>query len=469
MASARLHITVENAHNLYNADGILAGKSDPYVIVEVQGHENKKFQTQVINNDLNPVWNETGEISGFMDGDILQFTVMDKDTWPKPDQLLGKAYLTASDFYPNGLQADLALEESKTSATLAVMVAVLGCDEPIMEENNDQTLLVDIVNAQGLYNADGALAGKSDPYCICLIPEKPECKFQTPVINNSLEPEWNHTGRIEGFQAGDSLEFQVWDSDTFPKPDQLLGKVTLTAEDIAAHPEGLAGVLALQGGLQNGHELGTLEIRVQPETGVVAQMGQMEMQASPDTNAGIMVSSNTQPYPQTIVMAGPTSTYSAVRAPGKSCYSSSPVTYSSFGTPQTMTPRPQTVTYSAPQTTYSTPHTPSMSLRPSLRSQTGSICLSQPAMTYSSPSSLGMSQQQQGGQTAGKVLQVIVHPPVTVTAQEFAESNGTIISTPLPVTTMVAESTSELGIVETTERAFENVVKKKKKKSRTCC
>merc|ERR1719203_243616 len=141
----------------------------------------------------------------------------------------------------------------------------------------EQTLLVNVMNARGLYNADGFLAGKSDPYCICMIPEKPDRKFQTSVIPNCLDPEWNHTGRIENFQAGDSLEFQVWDSDTFPKPDQLLGKVLLTSQDFAAHPEGLTGVLQLTGGL-SGDEHGTLEICIQAETGAIAgEMAQMEM------------------------------------------------------------------------------------------------------------------------------------------------------------------------------------------------
>merc|ERR1712129_254059 len=54
-------------------------------------------------------------------------------------------------------------------------------------------------------------------------------------------------------------------------------------------------------------------------------------------------------------------------------------------------------------------------------------------MGYSSP-----------GVQNGKVLKVTVHPPKDVTAQEFARGNGTIISTPLPVTT-VTESSKTLS------------------------
>jgi len=255
MASAHLQITIESASNLYNSDGILAGKSDPYVIVEVPGQEDMKFVTPVIANNLNPVWNFTGEIKGFMDGDVLRFTVMDSDTFPKPDQFLGKCALSAQDFYPQGLKAELALTESKTEATLKVIIAVLG------NVAAPQTLSVNIVRARNLYNADGILAGKSDPYCICTVPGKKTSQFKTPTKNNSLEPEWQYAGKIYDFAACDSLEFQVWDSDTFPKPDQLLGKVLLSPHDFLKHPTGPAGEFPLTGGI--GGDQGILELTVQ--------------------------------------------------------------------------------------------------------------------------------------------------------------------------------------------------------------
>eukprot|EP00419_Tripos_fusus_P024354 CAMPEP_0172707094 /NCGR_PEP_ID=MMETSP1074-20121228/48465_1 /TAXON_ID=2916 /ORGANISM="Ceratium fusus, Strain PA161109" /LENGTH=75 /DNA_ID=CAMNT_0013529833 /DNA_START=78 /DNA_END=301 /DNA_ORIENTATION=+ len=75
--------------------------------MEVPGQESMKLQTDVISNELNPVWNFTGEIQGFMNGDVLRFTVMDKDTFPKPDDLLGWAELKAQDVYPDGFHGDL--------------------------------------------------------------------------------------------------------------------------------------------------------------------------------------------------------------------------------------------------------------------------------------------------------------------------------------------------------------------------
>merc|ERR1719189_2523530 len=100
-----------------------------------------KLQTEVIMNELNPVWNFVGEIAGFMDGDILRFTVMDKDTFPKPDDFLGQAELTAQDFYPHGFHGELALADSKTQATLTVKVVVTGCDT-LVEGEGVQTTTV---------------------------------------------------------------------------------------------------------------------------------------------------------------------------------------------------------------------------------------------------------------------------------------------------------------------------------------
>jgi Ca2+-dependent lipid-binding protein len=70
MASASLQIKIESASNLYKSVGPVAGKCNPYVIVEVPGQESMKLQTEIINNEPNPLWNFTGEIDGFMDRDV---------------------------------------------------------------------------------------------------------------------------------------------------------------------------------------------------------------------------------------------------------------------------------------------------------------------------------------------------------------------------------------------------------------
>merc|ERR1712008_586012 len=102
--------------------------------------------------------------------------------------------------------------------------------------------------------------------------------------------------------------------------------------------------------------------------------------------------------------------------------------------------------------------------------QAGSTSMmGQPPMTYSTPGASGCLPP--GSQT-GKVTQVIVHAPVTVSAQEFAQSNGTIVSTPLPVTVSGSSfqtgERSLFGTTGATGPAMERIVKKKNK-SKSCC
>lgn len=54
----KLKVTVIKANDLKNME--LLGKSDPYVVVHVRPLF--KVKTQVKDNNLNPVWNETFEI-----------------------------------------------------------------------------------------------------------------------------------------------------------------------------------------------------------------------------------------------------------------------------------------------------------------------------------------------------------------------------------------------------------------------
>eukprot|EP00421_Protoceratium_reticulatum_P065532 CAMPEP_0168406144 /NCGR_PEP_ID=MMETSP0228-20121227/25503_1 /TAXON_ID=133427 /ORGANISM="Protoceratium reticulatum, Strain CCCM 535 (=CCMP 1889)" /LENGTH=1111 /DNA_ID=CAMNT_0008419789 /DNA_START=75 /DNA_END=3410 /DNA_ORIENTATION=- len=316
MAAVKLQISIVSAKGLYNADGFLAGKSDPYVICEVPGQPEMKIKTPIIDNCLDPVWDFTDYMDGFMDGDVLEFQVWDSDTFPKPDQLLGKAALAGADFLAQGgCEGELTLEDSKTDASLFIRIHVLetvqgglaegysneeaqgmamqgegegyvqeeyaaegeayageaaqaqeGGSVEAMAQSRPQTLHINIMRACGLPNMDGILAGKSDPYCMCLVPGKHKLKkFQTKTINNNLDPVWNHTGKIEGFEAGDSLEFQVWDQDSFPKPDQLLGKVTLSPQDFANNPAGIQGLLQLTG--SSGGECGELEVKIQVDGG----------------------------------------------------------------------------------------------------------------------------------------------------------------------------------------------------------
>jgi len=85
-------------------------------------------------------------------------------------------------------------------------------------------LKITFLSAQGLRNADWI--GKSDPYVICEVPQKPNTKIQTNVIMDNLEPEWNEELEMPEYCEGDSLCFTVKDKDP-SKSDDYLGTFTM--------------------------------------------------------------------------------------------------------------------------------------------------------------------------------------------------------------------------------------------------
>eukprot|EP00928_Gymnodinium_smaydae_P010040 TRINITY_DN1376_c0_g1_i6.p2 TRINITY_DN1376_c0_g1~~TRINITY_DN1376_c0_g1_i6.p2 ORF type:complete len:433 (-),score=95.18 TRINITY_DN1376_c0_g1_i6:205-1503(-) len=298
-----LQVCIQHAQMLPNVDGFLAGKSDPYVICHIPGKKTATFQTPVVQDNLNPQWNHTELIHDYSPEDSLEFQVWDKNNFPMPDKKIGHVTLGPADFAANpyGMEGELQLEDCKAQeATLAFQVHVLDDVDPNAAVQQQQEVLqpqtvpatvipaqqavpavaaaptavaaaptsklrVEILNAKMLPNKDSLLSGKSDPYVIAQVPGTQgmfhgKTKITTPVINNNLNPEWNFTGDIPHFKPTDVLEFEVWDQDSFPKPDQLLGKTQLNPEDFAANPGGLEGELPLTG--TQGEDAGTLAIRV---------------------------------------------------------------------------------------------------------------------------------------------------------------------------------------------------------------
>merc|ERR1712241_39137 len=127
----------------------------------------------------------------------------------------------------------------------------------------------------------------------------------------------------------------------------------------------------------------------------------------------------------------------------------------------------QSMTYSARQT-YSAPQVPMNGMVTT--SVLGSQPMASQPVTYAAPQAPVPSQP--FGATGGKVVSTTVHPPVTVTAEEFAKINGTLVSEPLPVTAgteTVGVETNQEVVINGTEAMDKAVKIKKKKKSKGCC
>eukprot|EP01089_Gocevia_fonbrunei_P000386 TRINITY_DN103_c0_g1_i1.p1 TRINITY_DN103_c0_g1~~TRINITY_DN103_c0_g1_i1.p1 ORF type:complete len:226 (-),score=59.71 TRINITY_DN103_c0_g1_i1:120-797(-) len=79
-------VTVVSGYKLPAAD--MGSKSDPYVILSLQGGRSTRFQTRTINNNINPTWNETFSFPNVnIQSDSILFQVYDKDTFSKDDEL----------------------------------------------------------------------------------------------------------------------------------------------------------------------------------------------------------------------------------------------------------------------------------------------------------------------------------------------------------------------------------------------
>mmetsp|Transcript_62171 Transcript_62171/g.180274 ORF Transcript_62171/g.180274 Transcript_62171/m.180274 type:complete len:524 (+) Transcript_62171:58-1629(+) len=246
-----LKINIVGAKNLPNADSF--GKSDPFCVCEIVGDKKSRFQTKVINDNCDPVWNHCVLLSGFGLNDKLRFEVWDKDTFAKND-LLGHIEIGRGKFVPYAFSGDLPLtpfgvgKAAPQQSTLRVHISVYSAHEPgsvgssvevqkytpvasPLVQEQVPTVTVTFISAKRLRNADVSVNGLSDPYCICEIPGKQGSRIKTPVIKDCLDPVWNHSAQLVGFEIGDSLSFAVLDKDLFLK-DDVLGRAALSSEDI---------------------------------------------------------------------------------------------------------------------------------------------------------------------------------------------------------------------------------------------
>ncbi|KAL2479579.1 Synaptotagmin-5 [Abeliophyllum distichum] len=106
-----LSVTVISAEDLTPAD--LMGKADPYVVLVLKKTESKN-KTRVVNESLNPVWNQTFEFV-VEDGlhDMLILEVWDHDTFGK--DYMGKCILTLTKVILEGEYKDtFPLDGAKT-------------------------------------------------------------------------------------------------------------------------------------------------------------------------------------------------------------------------------------------------------------------------------------------------------------------------------------------------------------------
>jgi len=235
-------ITIESAKALRNADTF--GKSDPYVKGFLQSGRHKEpdkhpygFKTKVINDDLDPVWNETKTL--FWKGDWkLVLQVFDKDLVGK-DDMLGEAILF-KDKCNEGLYTDLDLGDGNGHLRVKVVPTrddKKFSDPPFIQPEPKPVYEAWIYKAENLKVANH-FNNLSDPYVLIRTGDKVRC--QTNVIWGTLNPEWNYGPHDLELGSFAEVVFEVRDKDMVGS--KSIGKASLTR---AACKRGFQGYLDL--------------------------------------------------------------------------------------------------------------------------------------------------------------------------------------------------------------------------------
>jgi len=122
-----LRIKVVRASGLRKADP-LPFTSDPFCVIEVSGN---RWQTPVVKNTLEPVWDFVVETTAYELGDRLLFSVYDHDRIGKND-LLGRHNMSCADWgYPLGFKGEIPLFDPKDKRSSATLEVELGPLPPV--------------------------------------------------------------------------------------------------------------------------------------------------------------------------------------------------------------------------------------------------------------------------------------------------------------------------------------------------
>lgn len=100
------------------------GKSDPYVRAVIRGDVDV-FTTKVVQNNLNPVWDEVHEFHVYNDSsDVLYITIYDRDK-AQSDDVLGKCELSIASLPRNAclnIQRQLVISGKRRAGILHMVI-----------------------------------------------------------------------------------------------------------------------------------------------------------------------------------------------------------------------------------------------------------------------------------------------------------------------------------------------------------
>ncbi|KAL1250031.1 hypothetical protein QQF64_021036, partial [Cirrhinus molitorella] len=198
-----LRIHLVEAQSLIAKDnlmgGMMKGKSDPYVKIRVGG---LAFKSQVIKENLNPIWNELYEvILTQLPGQEVEFDLYDKDI--DQDDFLGRVKVSLSDLISAQFTDQwYTLNDVKSGRIHLVLEWVPKVSDPtrleqILHYNYRQSYLNKTVPSAGLIfvyveRAHGLPLKKSgkEPKAGAEVSLK-NVSYRTKVVNRSTSPQWD--------------------------------------------------------------------------------------------------------------------------------------------------------------------------------------------------------------------------------------------------------------------------------------
>ncbi|XP_048779996.1 extended synaptotagmin-2-like isoform X3 [Ostrea edulis] len=237
-----LRIHMMEARNLVSADLAFVGKgkSDPYAVLKF-GPE--KFKTKVINNTVNPAWNEVFEtVIDCKDAQVIELEIRDEDPGSKDDKI-GTASIDISSTAASGtVDCWLPLENVKKGDVHVKLVWMYLANDPmVLEQAMKQidasselstcVLMVNLDSAKDLPRLKKQIAEPS-PYAVVSIGPK---TFETDEKPNTDSPVWEkpfrflvHNPQIQ------KLDIQIFDK---KNPKESLGDLTLPLKTLLSAPD----------------------------------------------------------------------------------------------------------------------------------------------------------------------------------------------------------------------------------------